>query len=120
MPAFPSHDRVLKEILSKGKLCPIIHCPSWIAERGIMDRFWTVFATGRFGVCDNAGIYEFFDEDEVVCAEDPAEYVDKSLYYAENVDKQLPFIEIAQKRIKEEFNFYVTWPKIIEDICNES
>ena len=32
------------------------------------------------------------------------------------VDKQLPFIEKIQKRIREEYNWYHTWQHILENI----
>jgi hypothetical protein len=108
-----------KEILRQSRLCPVIHCASWIAEKGIQDRFWTVFSTGRFGIVDNPGIYEFFNEDEVVCETDADEYVEKSVYYAKNVDKQVPFIEKAQARIKTEYNFYVQWRCIMDKIWKQ-
>jgi len=113
-------NEVHKEILTQSRLCPIMHCPSWIAEQGCQDRTYTVFASGRFGVIDNPGIYEFFDEKEVVCETDPGEYFEKSKYFANNIDAQIPYIETFQKRIKEELNFYVTWPRIIEKVWKEN
>lgn len=107
-----SHIKHIKE----SKLCPIINAPSWRAERGVQDRFWTVFASGRFGVADTEGVYDFYDKDEVVCAIDPEEYIDKSLYYMKNVSKQLPFIEKIQKRIKQEYNWNSNFKKIFDTI----
>ena len=101
------------EILKKSKLCPIIHAASWKTEKGIMDRFWTVFALGRFGVVDNLGVLDFYDEKEVVFATDKDEYIDKSLFYLNNVEKQLPYINIIQNRIKREYNQHEVWKKIL-------
>ncbi|MBW8002731.1 MAG: glycosyltransferase [Planctomycetes bacterium] len=115
----PVDDERHKEILRRSKLCPIINAASWKAERGIQDRFWTVFTTGRFGIVDSEGIYDFFDEDEVVCETEPAEYVLKSMYYMENVEKQLPYIEKVQARIKKEYNYYVTWNNLLSSIISE-
>jgi hypothetical protein len=104
------------DILKSSRLCPIIHAASWKAEKGIMDRFWTVFSLGRFGVVDNEGILDFYNEDEVVLATDAEEYVDKSLYYMKNVDKQKPYIEAALSRIKSEYNQHTVWKNILEKI----
>ena len=104
------------EILKHSKVCPIMHAASWKVEKGIMDRFWTVFSLGRFGIIDNEGIYEFFNEDEVVFATESEEWIDKSVYYIKNIDKQLPYIEKVQKRLKEEYNQYVVWKNILEQI----
>ena len=41
---------------------------------------------------------------------------DGTEYYIKNVDKQLPFIEKIQKRIREEYNWYHTWQHILENI----
>ncbi len=104
------------EILRHSKLCPIIHAASWKVEKGIMDRFWTVFSLGRFGVIDNEGILDFYNEDEVVLARTKEEYIDKSLFYIKNVEKQLPFIEKIQARIKSEYNQHEVWKKILKQI----
>jgi hypothetical protein len=109
-----------KQILKSGKLCPIINAPSWKMEEGIMDRFWTVFSTGRFGVVDTKGVYHFFDEDEVVYAENPEEYQDLSKYYMKNIDKQLPYIQKIQNRIKKEYNWYTSWENILTKIIKEN
>jgi hypothetical protein len=107
-------DDQTKQILATCKLCPVIHAPSWIAERGIQDRFYTVFTTGRFGVVDNKGVLDLFEADEVVCEENPQRYVEKSIYYLENPKEQYPFIEKVQKKIKIKYNFYSMWSNIFE------
>lgn len=81
-----------------------------------MDRFWTVFSLGRFGVMDNEGILDFYNEDEIVLATSPEEYFDKSMYYMNHVDKQLPYIEKILSRIKTEYNQYEVWKKILQKI----
>lgn len=104
------------EILRASKLCPIIHATSWKVEKGIMDRFWTVFSLGRFGVCDNEGILDFYNENEVVLARSSEEYLDKSEYYIKNPAKQKKYIEHALKRIKKEYNQKVVWANILNSI----
>jgi len=103
-------------ILKQSKLCPIVNATTWNVEKGVQDRFWTVFTSGRFGVVDSLGVYDFFNEDEVVCATSREEYFDKSMYYLKNIEKQIPFILKIQARIKEEYNYYITWDKIIKQI----
>ena len=104
------------EILTQSKLCPIIHATSWKTKKGIMDRFWTVSSLGRFGVIDNEGILDFYNEDEVVLATGAEEYIDKSLYYLNNPDQQVPYIEKALSRIKKEYNQYEVWKKILQTV----
>lgn len=108
------------EILKESKLCPIIHAAGWKAEKGIMDRFWTVFSLGRFGVVDNEGILYFYNRDEVVLETDPGEYVEKSIYYMKHVDKQKPYIEKALARIQAEYNQKEVWSKILHRIFTEN
>jgi hypothetical protein len=103
-------------IIKNSRICPIINAPSWVAEKGVQDRFWSVFGCGRFGVCDSEGVLDFFDSDEVVYSTESIDYIDKSLYFYKNPERQLPFIERIQSRIKEEYNFYDTWKKIIYKI----
>ena len=84
-----------------------------------MDRVWTVFSLGRFGVLDNEGILDFYDENEVVLARSSEEYNDKSLHYIRNGDHQLPYIEKVLARIKTEYNQYEVWKKILGKIFSE-
>ena len=105
-----------KKILKQSKICPIINSDSWKAMRGIQDRFWSVFSSGRFGVCDSEGPYEFFKEDEVVVETNPQEYVSKSIFYLKNPEKQEKYILKVLDRIKKEYNYYVTWNKILKQL----
>jgi hypothetical protein len=107
------------EALKQAALCPIIHATSWKVEKGIMDRFWTVFSLGRFGVTDNEGILSFYEEKEVVLALSPDEYIDKSLYYMKNPVMQKPYIEYALRLIKEKYNQYEVWKTILPKIFSE-
>jgi len=103
--------------LSKSKLCPIIHAPSWQAERGIQDRFYSVFLSGRFGITDNMGIIDIFGEElRDICTENPTEYYNKSIYYIENIDKQIKYITFIQDKIKKKYNFYNQWEYILNNI----
>ncbi len=107
---------VHRSILTKSKLCPIVHAPFWRAERGIQDRFWTVFSFGRFGVVDNEGVYDFFDRGEVVCAPEAGEYVERSLYFLTHPEKQRSYIERIQARIAAEYNLVNSWKRILTSL----
>jgi len=107
-------DDEMVELLQSSKLCPIIHAPSWQAEYGIQDRFYTVFLSGRFGICDNMGIIDLFGiELEDICSEDPKLYYQKSKNFLKFPQKQLPFIKFIQHKIKTKFNFYKQWEYIL-------
>ena len=110
-------DDEMVEILQESKLCPIIHAPSWQAERGVQDRFYTVFLSGRFGICDNLGAVDIFgDEIKDICTEDPEEYHKKSIYYLEHPEEQIKYVEMIQKKIKEKYNFYRQWESVFYNI----
>jgi GR25 family glycosyltransferase involved in LPS biosynthesis len=112
-------DNEMVKILKKSKICPIIHAPSWQAERGIQDRFYTVFLSGRFGICDNLGAIDIFGEEiKDICTESPKEYYNKSIYYLEHPEEQLKYIEIIQNKIKKKFNFYRQWEYVLNNIDN--
>jgi len=107
------NDDVHKEILKRSRVCPIVNAPSFKVEKGVMDRFWTIHTLGRFGIADTEGVYEFFNEDEVEYAATAEEWREKMRYYIKNTDKQIPFIQKIQKRIREEYNYYHTWKNIL-------
>ena len=107
-------DNEMKNILAKCAICPIIHAPSWQAEKGIQDRFYTVFLCGRFGICDNLGAIDIFGEEiKNICTEDPKEYFEKTKYYFENIKEQEEYIKLIQNKIKEKYNFYIQWYNIM-------
>ncbi len=110
-------DEEMVEILRQAKLCPIVHAPSWQAERGVQDRFYTVFLSGRFGVCDNYGAADIFGDDILdIITEDKQEYYERSVYFCKNLDEQKPYIENIQRKIKQKHNFYVTWRRILSEL----
>lgn len=114
-------DEKMVALLRKGRICPIVHAPSWQAEHGVQDRFYTVFLSGRFGICDNLGAVDLFGKDIAnICTEVPEDYFDKSLHFLKNVDEQLEFITYVQDRIKKDFNFYVTWLNILSGLPDQS
>lgn len=113
-------DEQAKVVLQKSKVCPIIHAPSWVAEQGIQDRFYTVFTAGRFGVVDNPGIYDFFTPDEVVCETDPDKYVERTKYFLEHPEEQIPYIEKVQAKIRTKYNLYTQWDNILTQILQMS
>lgn len=106
--------------LRLSRICPIIHATSWKVEKGIMDRFWTVFSLGRFGVVDNEGILSFFNPNEVVLETNSDEYVEKSLFFKRNPEKQRPFIEKVLTRIQKEYNQKEVWSRILKRIFDEN
>ena len=107
-------DADMKLVLSRSKICPIIHAPSWQAERGIQDRFYSVFLSGRFGVCDNLGAIDIFGEEiKHICCEDPKEYFEKTKYFFDKINEQEKYIKFIQNKIKEKYNFYIQWYNIM-------
>lgn len=112
-------DQESKKVLRGAKICPIIHAPSWVAEEGIQDRFYTVFTAGRFGVCDNPGVYQFFDQDDVVVETDPVKYVEKTKFFMEHPEEQRIYIERVQSKIRTKYNFYVQWDNILTRILHD-
>lgn len=107
-------DDEMVNLLQKSKLCPIIHAPSWQAEYGVQDRFYSVFLSGRFGICDNEGIIDLFGlEVAEICTEDPNAYLQKSKNFLKFPRKQLPYIKYIQHKIKTKYNFYKQWEYIL-------
>lgn len=110
-------DNDMVKTLQSAKICPILHAPSWQAERGIQDRFYTVFISGRFGICDNLGAIDLFgDKIKDICTTNNKEYFEKSIYYINNIDKQVEYITHIQSLIKNKYNFYVQWYDIMTKI----
>lgn len=103
-------DEEMVALLRKARLCPIIHAPSWQAEKGVQDRFYTVFLSGRFGIADNEGVTQLLGQefDEIV-AVDPTSFHRKSVHFINNIEQQLQYVSSVQHRLKTKFNFYDSW-----------
>jgi hypothetical protein len=100
--------------LKKAKICPIIHAPSWQTEHGVQDRFYTVFISGRFGICDNLGAIDIFgNELQDICYEDPQKYYERTIHFMNNIQEQEHYIRFIQGAIKEKYNFYAQWYNIM-------
>ena len=107
----------IDETLQKSKICPIVHSPSWQAEKGVQDRFYSIFLSGRFGICDNLGAIDVFgDEIKEICTEDPKEYYKKSIYFLEHPEEQVKYINFIQSKIKTKYNFYRQWENILNNV----
>jgi len=107
------NEKIIK-LLENSTLCPIIHDPIWQTEQGIQDEFYSIFLSGRFGICDNLGAIDIFgDEIKDICTESLEEYYKKSIYYLEHPNEQKKYIEIIQSQIKERYNFYRQWENIL-------
>jgi GR25 family glycosyltransferase involved in LPS biosynthesis len=110
-------DKEMIETLQKSKICPIVHSPSWQAEKGVQDRFYSIFLSGRFGICDNLGAIDVFgDEIKEICTEDPKEYYKKSIYFLEHPEEQVKYINFIQSKIKTKYNFYRQWENILNNV----
>ena len=110
-------DDEMVSILKTAKICPIVHAPSWQAEKGVQDRFYTVFLSGRFGVCDNLGAVEIFGEEIAeICDPVPANYYNKTLHFSKSIEEQLPYVRFVQDRIKKRNNFYVSWHDLLSSL----
>ena len=62
---------------------------------------------------------QFFTNDEGVMGTDPEKYLQKSLYYLNNVKEQEPYIEKVQKKIKTKYNWYIQWQNILETVITK-
>lgn len=110
-------DEKMIKLIQKSKLCPIIHSPSWQVERGIQDRFYTIFLSGRFGICDNLGAIDIFgNEIREICSEDPKEFYKKSIYFLQHPEKQIKYINLIQNKIKTKYNFYRQWETVLNNV----
>lgn len=112
-------DDEMKLLLKKGRVCLILHAPSWQAEQGIQDRFYSVFLAGRFGICDDLGAVSIFGKEiSDICTEDPEEYYQKTLHFFHNMEEQEKYIKYIQNKIKTKYNFFVQWYNIMCGIKN--
>lgn len=58
------------------------------------QRYWQIPACGGFQIAMNAiGVYDIFNEDEIVTVNDPKEFLEKFVYFSENPDERLGYVK---------------------------
>ncbi|MBI5142516.1 MAG: glycosyltransferase [Nitrospirae bacterium] len=94
--AGPVSDDEYRGIVWKSRVNLVFHEPSQVQGVAVHvnERIFKLYAMGAFAVCDNNPcLREYFDDDEIVIAENPADMVEKCVYYLGN--------DVARKRIAE-------------------
>lgn len=108
------------QIYRAAKVCPNIHGafqknevsthPSTLADQpgnALNERIFQVSGSGGFQIADdNPQIRDFFDETELVCAKDAADFKEKIHYFMDKPEERQAYIERIQKKILEKHTYH--------------
>jgi hypothetical protein len=88
-------DRFVKDALASATVCPNVHEPhSQDFGYDIVERVWKLGSNKCFCVSDSVeGLKKIFSNDEIVIAETPEEFRDAVIYYINNPEERLPYID---------------------------
>jgi hypothetical protein len=110
-------DEQKQELYSKAFLAPNVHTTVQRRHRVVLnERTFTSSLMGGFQVCDNPLARRYFKDDELVIAENPAEYFDLCRYYLRNPAERLTFIRRAQARILADHTYNVRIQQILDSL----
>ncbi len=78
------------------------------------ERTLKIIASGGFEICDNVKVIrKYFNENELVIAENTNDWFEKIEYYIKNPGKRLPIIEAGQRKVLAEHTYYNRVKQII-------
>lgn len=82
------------------------------------ERTLKIPASGGFQICDNVAVLKkYFNENELVIAENTNDWFEKIDYYIKNPEKRLPIIKAGRKKVLENHTYHHRVQQII-DIYN--
>jgi len=79
------------------------------------ERTFKIPASGGFEICDNVKVIrKYFNEDELVVAENTADWFEKIDYYIRNPEKRIPIIEAGRRKVLREHTYHNRVKQIIQ------
>jgi hypothetical protein len=88
-------------------ICPNIHTARQKYRRiQLNDRTFNIAAAGAFQICDNPLVRDYFNEDEIIYAENDADYLEKIDFFLRHPDSTLPLIAAALKRAYRDHSYF--------------
>lgn len=88
------------KLYRKSLIIPNIHTPAQVKHRILLNE--RVFATamhGGFQLCDTPLAGKYFSSEELIIAQTPDEFLEKFIYFKNNPDERLPYIQKMQDNI---------------------
>ena len=83
------------------------------------ERTLKIIACGGFEICDNVRIIrKYFNEHELVIAEDTKDWFEKIDYYIKNPEKRLPIIEAGRSKVLTKHTYHNRVEQIINLYVN--
>jgi hypothetical protein len=70
------------------------------------DRTFNIAAAGAFQICDNPLVRDYFNEDEIICAENDVDYIEKMDFFLRHPDARLPLTAAALKRAYRDHSYF--------------
>ena len=70
------------------------------------DRTFNISAAGGFQICDNPLVRDYFSEDEIVCADNDNEYIEKVDFFLKCPEATLPFAEASFQRTYRDHSYF--------------
>ncbi len=71
------------------------------------ERTFNIIASGGFEICDNVkAIRRYFNDQELIIAENTSDWFEKVDYFIKNPEKRLPIIEAGMKKVNEAHTYH--------------
>jgi len=103
-PTSPHTD--INALYRSSLICPNIHTTRQKYRRTqLNDRTFNIAAAGAFQICDNPLVRDYFNEDEIIYAENDADYLEKIDFFLRHPDATLPLTAAALKRAHRDHSY---------------
>lgn len=102
-----SPDIDINALYRSSLICPNIHTTRQKYHRTqLNDRTFNIAAAGAFQICDNPLVRDYFKEDEIICAENDVDYIEKMDFFLRHPDATLPLTAAALKRASRDHSYF--------------
>lgn len=110
-------DTDINGLYRSSLVCPNIHTTRQ-KQRGIQlnDRTFNIAAAGAFQICDNPLVGDYYSKDEIVCADNDIEYIEKVEFFLRHPEATLPYTVAALKRTYRDHSYFNRIAAIYESL----
>jgi hypothetical protein len=107
------------QLYSRSFITPNVHTEAQIKYKILLnERVFSSTMMGGFQICDNPLARTFFNENELIIATEPDDFIEKTLYYKNNPDGRINMIKKMQSNILKNHTYFNRIEDIITALKN--
>lgn len=112
-------DKDYVSVIYRSKINIVFHEPILVQGLSVHvnERIFKLYAMGAFAICDNNPcLREYFNDDEIVIAENPEDMIEKCAFYLKNPSARRRIAAKGHKAVMERHTYEVRARKLLESM----